>query len=330
MCLRPHLVLDGAARPAAAIGATAAVLQLHRGAEAPAAALQRALDERLALKLPDPSFRLSFGPPRYVAGESTALRAFLEGAPAKPAPAARRGGASGRPMLVQNVETLALVGLLGRFGPEWFRAFGTSASPGPTLVTLAGAVRHPGLVAEITVPTPLSQVLTRWGGVGAAPRAVLFGGYGGGWADGRQAWGLDLTRDSLGEADIPFGCGLVGVLPWDACGLAETARLLGYLARESSGQCGPCVWGLPELAKEMAALAWGNAASRDVRRLARMSTELAGRGACHHPDGAVGLLGRALTVFADDVVHHLRRGPCGRSRRAPVFPIPDLVGSGWR
>ncbi|MHB1525225.1 MAG: NADH-ubiquinone oxidoreductase-F iron-sulfur binding region domain-containing protein [Candidatus Dormibacteria bacterium] len=330
LCLRPHLVLDGAALAATAIGATGAVLQLHRGAEQPAAALRRALDERSAAHLPDPSFRISFGPPRYVAGESTAVRAFLAGGPAKPAAAGGRSGAPRSPMLVQNVETIALLALLGRFGADWFHRFGSSVSPGPTLVTLAGAVTHPGLVAEMTKPTPLSDVLTRWGGLTAAPQAVLFGGYAGSWSEGRQAWGLDLTRDSLAGAGIPFGCGLVGVLPWDACGLAETARLLAYLARESSGQCGPCVWGLPGLAKEMAALAFGRAAPRDVRRLARMSTELAGRGACHHPDGAVTLLGRALTVFADDVVRHLRHGPCGRSARSTVFPIPDLVSPVWR
>ncbi|HUY54679.1 MAG TPA: NADH-ubiquinone oxidoreductase-F iron-sulfur binding region domain-containing protein [Candidatus Nanopelagicaceae bacterium] len=330
LCLRPHLVLDGAALAAAAIGANSAVLHLHRGADAPAAALRQALDQRRAADLSDPSFTISFGPPRYVAGESSAIRAFLAGGPAKPAPGGGLGRPPGSTPLVQNVETLALLALLGRFGAGWFRRFGTSGSPGPTLVTLAGAVEHPGLVAEMTGPTSLSHLLTRRGGLAGAPRAVLFGGFAGSWCDGRQAWGLDLNRESLARAEIAFGCGLVGVLPWDACGLAETARLLTYLARESSGQCGPCVWGLPRLAKDMATLAWGRVAPRDVRRLARMATELAGRGACHHPDGAVALLASALTVFADEVAHHLRHGPCTRSSRGPVFPIPDLLSPAWR
>ncbi|NNM98116.1 MAG: hypothetical protein HKL89_11035 [Candidatus Dormibacteraeota bacterium] len=330
LCLRPHLVLDGAALAAAAIGASSAVIQLHRGAAAPSAALLQALQQRRAADLSDPRFTISFGPPRYVAGESSAIRAFLAGGPAKPAPRGGRGHGPGSPPLVQNVETLALLALLGRFGADWLRGFGTGASPGPTLVTLAGAVDHPGLVAEMTGPTALSNVLTRWGGLAGAPRALLFGGYAGTWCDGRQAWGLDLNRESLATAEIPFGSGLVGVLPWDACGLAETARLLTYLAQESSGQCGPCVWGLPRLAKEMSDLAWGRVASRDVRRMARMATELAGRGACHHPDGAVTLLASALTVFSDEVVHHLRQGPCSRSGRGPVFPIPERRDAAWR
>ncbi|HVB53295.1 MAG TPA: NADH-ubiquinone oxidoreductase-F iron-sulfur binding region domain-containing protein [Candidatus Acidoferrales bacterium] len=331
LCLRPHLVLDGAALAAAAVGADAAVVQLHRGSLGPASALRRALGERRAAGLVDPELQIRFGPRRYVAGESSAVRAFLGGAAAKPAPGGGNGAGGGRPMLVQNVETVALLGLIGRLGPDWLRRLGTRTSPGPTLVTLAGAVVQPGLVVEVARPVPLSRLLNRWAGVARAPQAVLFGGYAGGWADGRQAWDLELGRDALAGAGLPFGCGLVGVLPWDACGLTETARILEYLAGESSGQCGPCVFGLPGLARAMTGLARGTASGGDLRRLARMSTELSGRGGCHHPDGAVALLEHALTVFADDVSHHLRRGRCGRSRRRPVFPIPaPELGSSWR
>jgi NADH:ubiquinone oxidoreductase subunit F (NADH-binding) len=331
LCLRPHLVLDGAALAAAAIGADTAVVQLHRGSVGPAAALRGALEQRRAAGLADPAFQIRFGPRRYVAGESSAVRAFLAGAAAKPTPSGPKGGGPGRPMLVQNVETVALLGLIGRLGPDWFRRLGTRRSPGPTLVTLAGAVGQPGRVLELAGPVPLSQVLSQGGGVARAPQAVLFGGYAGSWADGRQAWDLDLSRDHLAAAGLTFGCGLVGVLPWDACGLAETARILEYLAAESSGQCGPCVFGLPGLARAMTGLARGSASAGELRRLARMSTELTGRGGCHHPDGAVALLEHALTVFADDVLHHLRRGRCGRSQRTPVFPIPAPdADSSWR
>jgi len=44
--------------------------------------------------------------------------------------------------------------------------------------------------------------------------------------------------------DAGTGAGLIAALPADACGIAETARLVRYLAAESAGQCGPCLFGL--------------------------------------------------------------------------------------
>ena len=44
-------------------------------------------------------------------------------------------------------------------------------------------------------------------------------------------------------------------LPADRCGLTEAARVTGYLAAESAGQCGPCLNGLPRIAAGLAELA---------------------------------------------------------------------------
>ncbi|TMD24364.1 MAG: hypothetical protein E6I99_03185 [Chloroflexi bacterium] len=56
-----------------------------------------------------------------------------------------------------------------------------------------------------------------------------------------------------------------------------------------------------------------------LAELSRWSGELDGRGACKHPDGAVGLLRSALGVFADDYAAH-QRGVCLRS--APLVGRP--------
>lgn len=93
--------------------------------------------------------------------------------------------------------------------------------------------------------------------------------------------------------------------PQHACGLAETARIAGYLAGEVAGQCGPCVNGLPRLAGTLGDLAHHRARAglpAEVRRLAALVT---GRGACRHPDGTARMIMSAMSAFDADVAAHL-------------------------
>jgi NADH:ubiquinone oxidoreductase subunit F (NADH-binding) len=115
---------------------------------------------------------------------------------------------------------------------------------------------------------------------------------------------------------MALGCGVVAVLPGSHCGVAETAGILAWLAEQSARQCGPCVFGLRAIAEAVQRIADGRAESGDLQRVQRWSQQLAGRGACKHPDGAAGLLQSALRVFAEDfTMHELRRG-CVAGARA--------------
>ena len=100
------------------------------------------------------------------------------------------------------------------------------------------------------------------------------------------------------------------VLGQSSCGLAESARIARYLADQSSGQCGPCVHGLPAIADDLARLARGQGDGDSLARLHRRLREVNGRGACRHPDGAVSLVRSALAVFATDIAAHGRGEPC--------------------
>jgi NADH:ubiquinone oxidoreductase subunit F (NADH-binding) len=86
-----------------------------------------------------------------------------------------------------------------------------------------------------------------------------------------------------------------------------TSRILAYLASQSARQCGPCVFGLSAIAAATQRLATRSPQADDLDRIARWGGQLAGRGACHHPDGAAGLLRSALELFADDFAQHQRR-----------------------
>jgi NADH:ubiquinone oxidoreductase subunit F (NADH-binding) len=84
---------------------------------------------------------------------------------------------------------------------------------------------------------------------------------------------------------------------------------------------------LPAIADALAALVAGDKRSRREQQLRRWLDMVEGRGACHHPDGAVRFVRSALTVFADEIARHRRQGPC----RAPAAPLPVPVPeAGWR
>ncbi len=321
---RPHLVLDGAALAARALGAGAAAVHLHRGDAGPASALARAVEERRAAGVADPRWVLSHGPGRYVSGESSAVAAYLHDGDARPrftaVPLAVRGP-SGRPTVVTNAETVAHLAVVCRIGPAAWAGLGAAASPGTRLATVTGAVPEPGRVLELGGPPTVGEVLVATG-VPAPPAAVLVGGYAGTWIDGAEAWQTPFERSALACLAASPGCGLVGVLPHGACGLTETSRLVRWLAGESAGQCGTCVAGLPRLADGLEALAGGRFHRRGLRRVEALGASLLGSGACGHPDAVVRLVRSTLDVFADDVVRHLAGAPCRGADHPPVLAVP--------
>jgi NADH:ubiquinone oxidoreductase subunit F (NADH-binding) len=322
----PHLVLDGAAAVAGALGAREAIVAVNERAVVEHAAVVRAIEERAARRLDGRvSFRVVTVPARFVSGEETALVSAVEGRAARPAfkpPLPFERGVRGAPTLVQNAETLAHVALIARFGPDWFRQVGTEVEPGSCLVTISGAIGRPG-VYEVELGTPLATVVADAGGVTEAPQAFLVGGYFGTWVAATAARSLTLSAEGLRPAGASLGAGAIVVLPESACGVAETARVARYLAGESAGQCGPCVFGLEAIAGALEQLARGERV--DVRpRLGRWLEQVHGRGACRHPDGAARLVGSALDVFDTEVARHAGSGRCTRTGRR-VLPVPESV-----
>jgi NADH:ubiquinone oxidoreductase subunit F (NADH-binding) len=319
LSLAPHLVLDGAALAAESVGAHRIVLAVTDAAAAPQLALQRALHERPELH----GARVVAVPDGYLAGEESALLQRLNGGPARPTgvpPRPHQRGLARRPTLVSNAETLAQIALVARNGADWFRAVGTPGHPGSALVTLAGAVERPG-VTEVALGAPIAPLLGTEGW-----RALLVGGYHGAWIAGADAASLTLDDPSLAAFGATLGAGVLVALPDSACPVNEVARVVEWLAGQSSGQCGPCVHGLAAIARVVSDIADGVAGPRDVDDLRRWTRELPGRGACHHPDGVVRFLRSALDVFADEWEDHRRHGPCDACGRAPVLAAPWTAG----
>ena len=318
LTLVPHLVLDGAVLAAHAVGATEIIVCLHEGD-----ALRPLVVAALAERADPVPFRIQPVPRRYVASEESALVNLINTGDPRPTskpPRPDQRGVRGRPTLVSNVETLAQLALVARHGPGWFRTTGTADSPGTTLVTVTGAVRRPG-VHEVACGTPIGHAL-ELAGVAPDAQAVLVGGVAGAWLPLPFAAGVPLAHRELADAGATLGVGALFVLPAAACGVAETARILRYLAGESAAQCGPCMFGLPALADDLTRIAHGGADARIDARLRRRLAVVEGRGACRHPDGAVRVAASALHTFASDVRRHRAGRPCVHigQPRVPLRP----------
>jgi NADH:ubiquinone oxidoreductase subunit F (NADH-binding) len=170
----------------------------------------------------------------------------------------------------------------------------------------------------------MDTLLDAAGGPTEPLRALLVGGYFGTWVDAERGRSLRLSRSELVEAGCALGSGVILALGASACGLHESAAVIDYLARESAGQCGPCVYGLRAVADAVAGLASG-APSESLERVRGWLGDIEGRGACHHPNGAVRFVRSTLSVFAPEIRAH-RRGKLCRARPAglPLGPrAPD-------
>jgi NADH:ubiquinone oxidoreductase subunit F (NADH-binding) len=323
----PHLILDGGVLAARAVGADELILCIDESAELALQSATGAITERERTSGDGLRITIQMVPEGYVSGQESALVNLCNGGSAKPTltpPMPFQRGVRKRPTLIDNAETLAHLALIARHGPQWFRELGTQAHPGSTLLTLSGAVAHPG-VYEVEFGAPLASLIEAAGGASAPVRAVLLGGYAGTWFDGAAISGLALSNDHLAGHQASLGAGIAVVLSEEACPVAETSRVASWLAEQSAGQCGPCVHGLDAIAGAIEELAAGAASAGAAQRIARWSALSTGRGACRHPDGAVRFITSALTVFAEEFADHARHGPCDACARAPELPLPRPI-----
>jgi NADH:ubiquinone oxidoreductase subunit F (NADH-binding) len=294
MSTRPHLVLDGAFIAARVLRARRVILYIGERHHAARSAMRQALAERDDAERALVSEHAA--PSRYVAGaESAAIHFISEGVatPTTMPPYPFERGVDGKPTLVQNVETLAHVALIARYGEP----------SGTSLVTIAGGVARPG-VLEVGSNTTIADAVSLAGGASDQARAVLVGGYFGRWVEARDAGPLRLDQGSLRSHGLALGCGVIGVLPAGRCPVCETAGIMRYLAGESSAQCGPCFFGLRALADACTRIADHGTNRDDLQRLGRWTEDVRGRGACRHPDGAVIFLQSALQTFGLEFAGH--------------------------
>lgn len=292
---QPHLVLDGAVAIARVIGAREIVVWVHSDSLATRRSMDQAIAERGSAGLKEPPMRMLLAPEGYVSGESSAVIAGVRGLPVAPTfvvdPA--RPWGDGPPILVHNTETVARIGMLAHTGVAGY--------PSTSLITVATPV-VPGriyerIVVELPASGTIADALSSVGCIGAD--YVLLGGFAGSWHLVEEVLDISLDPIVAAEQGLSLGAGVVIPLSGEQALRGELAAITEFLAESSARQCGPCKFGLPELA-------------RTVRRgrfdqVDDLATLISGRGGCRMPDGAVRMLRSAMAL--------LDRIPVGHSGR---------------
>ncbi|WP_430330735.1 NADH-ubiquinone oxidoreductase-F iron-sulfur binding region domain-containing protein [Rhodococcus sp. ACT016] len=314
----PHLVIDGLVLAAREVGSREVYLYAD---EARHPHLEHALSERRSAGRGEPDVRLIGAPGTFVSGEKSSIVNRIGGGPAVPLDRRTHlstSGLRGRPTLISNVETFAHLAMIARYGAHWFRSRGMNGAAGTMLVTLSGDLRSVGVV-EVPMGIPLEQLLIEYGRTDPhALRAVLCGGYHGGWVTSTELHSTILTPGSLAPYGAGPGAGVVHGLGVERCGLTAAVGIARFLGQQSARQCGPCTNGLPRMAESLANVAAGRSPSRCEQELLFLTDMVDGRGACGHPDGAVRFVRSSMRAFAGDARHHAA-GRCEARSAVPGF-----------
>jgi len=292
----PHLVLEGMAIAAYAVGADQGFLYVRAEYPLAISRLQIAIKQAKQLGLLGGGiFETPFvfnvdiriGAGAFVCGEETALMASVEGKrgtprPRPPFPA--ESGLWGCPTLINNVETFANIAPIISKGAEWYASFGTEKSKGTKVFALTGKITNNGLI-EVPMGIPLRQIVEEMGGGapdGRSIKSVQTGGPSGGCIPAQH---LDTPVDyeSLTKLGSIMGSGGMVVMD-DTTNMVEIAKFyMEFCMDESCGKCIPCRAGTVQMFHLLEKISQRKATARDLAKLEELcdmvkNTSLCGLG----------------------------------------------------
>ena len=320
----PHMVLEGIMIAAYAVGANQAWVYIRGEYDEPFRMLTEAISEARAAGYLGPKpmgidfpldIRLYRGHGAYICGEETALINALNGGPALPTfvpPRPYERGVDGVPTVVLNVETLAHLALIARYGGAWFRRSGTADEPGTALVTVSGAVQEPG-VYEVELGQTFRHVIMELAGGPPDGRNVKVFWPGGSSAPVLPESMLDTHTDmeALAAARSMGGSGGVIVMDDSHCIIRAAHRLLKFYAHESCGKCTPCRVGGDWAVRTYERILANEGSQVELDILQRVSDALQnGRCLCGLGDSAGWVIDSTIRHFRSEYEDHALRHEC--------------------
>jgi NADH-quinone oxidoreductase subunit F len=320
--LSPHMLIEGMIIAAYAIGAKKAYIYTRCEFYEEIAWMEAAIKEAYEAGLlgknilgSDFSFDLDHytGAGAYICGEETGLISSLEGKKGQPKlkpPFPAISGYLGKPTVVNNTETLAVVPWLVVHGPEKYQAIGTEKSPGTKLFCISGPVLRPG-VYELPLGYSLQRFIDEDAGgmiAGKKLKAVIPGGASAPVLTAAEVSALTLDYEAMAAAKTMLGSGAVIVIP-EGQSMVELLKItVDFFHHESCGQCTPCREGTGWLSNIMRGVWERKAKLKDVDRLIEIANNMEGRTICALSDAAAMPTRGIATKFGDEIRSYIQRG----------------------
>jgi len=278
----PHLVLEGMAIAAYAVGANHGYIYVR--AEYPLAIqrLETAIKQAkkyglLGSQVFDSPFDfkvdIRIGAGAFVCGEETALIHSIEGKRGNPRPRPPYPAQDGLwhcPTLINNVETYGNITAIIEKGAAWYSGIGTEKSKGTKIFALTGKIRNNGLI-EVPMGITLREIVEEMGGgvPDGTIKAVQTGGPSGGCIPAHL---LDtpVDYDSLTKVGSMMGSG--GMVVMDtSTSMVEVAQFyMDFCREESCGKCVPCRAGTVQLHAMLTRLLKKQATAADLETLQQL------------------------------------------------------------
>jgi NADH:ubiquinone oxidoreductase subunit F (NADH-binding)/Pyruvate/2-oxoacid:ferredoxin oxidoreductase delta subunit len=249
----PHLLLEGIAIAAYAIGANKAFIYIRTEYAESIQRLEESIFSARSIGIfGDDIFGSGFnldiiirkGPGAFICGEETALINSLEGKRGMPQtkpPYPATSGLHKKPTVINNVETLSNIPLIVSKGADWFKSIGTEGNSGTKIFAISGKSAITGLI-EVPLGTSLRTIIFNIAGgmeENKDFKAVHLGGPSGCVIPASE---LDkaLTFDELKSTGAVMGSGGMIVLDDDSCMVDMVKYFMDFSQKQSCGKCIPC------------------------------------------------------------------------------------------
>ena len=332
----PHLVLEGMALGALAIGAQHGYIYVRNEYPLAVRHARAAVESARAAGLlggnilgSEFSFDVDIarGGGAFVCGESTALIASLEGKVGEPRPKDVHTVVQGlwdKPTTLNNVETWANVPSIITNGGAWFASKGTKGSKGTKIFALTGRVKNTGLV-EVPMGTSLRTIVFDIGGgapEGREIKAVQTGGPSGGCLP-LSMFDMPVDFDALREAGSMVGSGGIVVMDDKTCMVDVAKYFLTFLRDESCGKCSTCRLGIDRMLEIVTDIAEGRGRLEQIDLLMDLAGTVAAASLCGLGKTAPNPVLSTLKYFEDEYRAHIleQRCPAGVCRSLIEYSI---------
>lgn len=319
----PHIVIEGMAIAAYAMGITVGYNYIHGEIFEVYDRFEAALEEARAAgflgdKILGSEFNFQLhafhGYGAYICGEETALLESLEGKKGQPRfkpPFPASFGLYGKPTTINNTETFAAVPWIFRNSAQEYLEIGLPNNGGTKLFSVSGDVELPGNY-EIPLGTPFSKLLELAGGMrgGRKLKAVIPGGSSAPVLPADIMMQTTMDYDSIAKAGSMLGSGAVIVMDETRCMVKSLLRLSYFYYEESCGQCTPCREGTGWLYRMVERIENGQGRPDDLDVLDSVAHNIMGRTICALGDAAAMPVRSFIKHFRDEFAHHIEHKSC--------------------